>query len=453
MNKVSVVGLGKLGACMVACFAHRGFSVVGVDIEQKNVDAINQGLPPVFEPHLAEMISESRDRIIATTSMREAIQQTDVSFVVVPTPSEDQGGYSLRFVRAAMASIGEALANKNSYHLVVLTSTVLPGATEFGVMPILEAASGKQCGMDFGLCYSPEFIALGEVMRGFLNPDFVLIGESDSIAGTSLSSVFRQLCQNNPPLERMSFVNAELAKLAVNSYVTTKITFANTLAAMSEQLPGGNVDVVTEAIGKDKRIGGQFLKGGMAYGGPCLPRDNRAFSFMAESLGSDATLAESTDKANAIFSDALFNNLKSRVDDGSVVAILGVSYKPGSDVVEESPGLCLAERLSASGVPVVVCDPLALDNARSTLGERVKYAQTVDEAIRSADVVVIANPDPAFLVIKPDHFLERDRPPILFDCWRMLSDVFATSSVVKYMSVGTDSLTEDNVARLERIWS
>ena len=163
---------------------------------------------------------------------------------------------------------------------------------------MLEKASGKRMGADFGLCYSPEFIALGSVIRDFLNPDMLLIGESDKRAGDFLQSLYAEVCENKPALARMSFVNAEITKLAVNTYVTTKISYANMLARICEKLSGANVDVITSALGLDTRIGSKYLKGAVSYGGPCFPRDNLALAQLAQQLGVPPDLAQTVDRFN-----------------------------------------------------------------------------------------------------------------------------------------------------------
>ena len=257
MTRASVIGLGKLGAPLAACLAAKGLQVVGVDADAHKVAAINQGRTPVFEPHLEDMIRTSAGRLRATGSIAEAVAASEITFIVVATPSEPNGGFSLRFALPVCEEIGRALAAKDGYHVVVLTSTVMPGSTGGPVREALERASGKRLGPDFGLCYGPEFIALGSVVRDFLNPDFVLIGESDSRAGEQLEAIYQHVCENSPTAARMNFVNAELAKLSVNAYVTTKISFANMLARICERLPGSDVDVVTRALGLDTRIGGK----------------------------------------------------------------------------------------------------------------------------------------------------------------------------------------------------
>ncbi len=195
--RLSILGLGKLGACMAAAMAHQGASVVGVDVNSRFVDAINQGRAPVVEPGLQEMIAANRERLRATTSFEDAVAASDISFIIVPTPSDDTGGFSIRYAAQAAREIGRALQRKTSYHLVALTSTVLPGSTEHGILPVLEQESGKRCGRDFGLCYNPEFIALGSVIHDLLNPDFILIGESDARAGATLEQYYAGFSEND----------------------------------------------------------------------------------------------------------------------------------------------------------------------------------------------------------------------------------------------------------------
>ncbi len=433
---ISVIGLGKLGAPLAAVLAHKGHRVIGVDLDPRPVRLINQGQAPVFEPGLDELIKASRGRLSATDDYDLAIAQTDATFIIVPTPSDEQGGFSLRYVLAAAESIGKALHHKDRFHLVVLTSTVMPGATGGEVMPALEAHSGKRCGQDFGLCYNPEFIALGSVIRDMLNPDFILIGESDPRSGDILAGLYRDLCDNDPPIARMNFINAELTKLAVNTFVTTKISYANMLAQVCERLPGANVDVVTSALGLDSRIGPRYLKGALGYGGPCFPRDNLAFTYLARRLGIQAVLAEATDRLNRAQVHRLIEIVTSRLPDGGRVGILGLSYKPQTDVIEESQGVELARHLLARGIPVVLYDPVAMDNARTVLGEGVTFAPSVEECARQADVVVLATPWDEFKTLSPVHLNYANGRPVLVDCWRVL-DRQQFEPMADYVALGT----------------
>ena len=246
----------------------------------------------------------------------------------MPTPSDDSGAFSLQYTAWAFGEIGAALAEKDGYDLVVLTSTVLPGSTRHGLLPILEQRSGKRCGVDFGLCYSPEFIALGSVIRDFLHPDFTLVGEFDNRSGRTLEDAYACIMPNRPPCQRMTLENAELTKVFVNTYVTTKIAFANMLADLCERLPGGDVDVVSNALGLDARIGRKYLTGALGYGGPCFPRDNVALSFLARALGTKADLAETTDRVNRSLAATVIDRLGLAIPRGTTVAVLGLAYSP-----------------------------------------------------------------------------------------------------------------------------
>src|SRR2546427_9400951 len=224
---VSVIGLGKLGACLAACVADKDFTVIGADVSPRMVDAINQGRAPVIEPGLDEMIAKGRARLRATQDVAEAVQASDVTFIVVPTPSTEEGGFSISYVVEAAKSIGQALRDKSGYHLVVLTSTVLPGSTEYGMIPVLERESGKRCGKDFGVCYSPEFIALGQGIPDFLNPEFLLIGEFDERAGELLASIYKNRCDNDPAGAPMTLVTAALNSTSAAPTATRRPLAAN----------------------------------------------------------------------------------------------------------------------------------------------------------------------------------------------------------------------------------
>lgn len=434
--KISVVGMGKLGAPLAACLAYKGFSVVGVDLNPTTVDLVNKGKAPVVEPGLDDLISSVRDRLSATQDYEIAVLGTDATFIIVPTPSESHGGFSVRFVLEAAEEIGRALRKKSSYHLVVLTSTVLPGGTGEQLLPALEAASGKKCGQDFGLCYNPEFIALGSVIRDMLNPDLVLIGESDKRAGAELEQIQRTLCDNTPRFAHMSFVNAELSKLAVNTFVTTKISYANMLAEVCERLPGASVDEVTSAIGLDSRIGRKYLKGATAYGGPCFPRDNVAFAHLAREIGAQPILAEATHLTNLAQVSRLTGIVESHLPEGGTVGILGLAYKPGTPVAEESPGIKLAERLLKTGKRVVVYDPQAKEAARLILDGAALFATSAVDCVSQSDVVVITTPWPEFSRTGAGLFSSAERALVVVDCWRVLTPEELPDSVT-YVAIGS----------------
>jgi UDPglucose 6-dehydrogenase len=286
------------------------------------------------------------------------------------------------------------------------------------------------------LCYNPEFIALGTVIRDMLRPDMILIGESDQRAGDLLESIYRRSCDNEPAFRRMNFVNAELTKIAVNTFVTTKISYANMLADICDRLPGADVDVVTQAVGCDSRIGTKYLRGAIGYGGPCFPRDNVAFGALARSLGARVELAEATDSLNRYQIERVLGAVEARLVDTGTVGVLGLSYKPDTAVVEESQGLALVARLLDLGRRVIAYDPKALPAAQSVLRRQFEAAPTAADCVRASSLVVVMTPWSEFRDIPEDAFARSGSRLTVIDCWRVTSKRVANIADVVYLGQG-----------------
>jgi UDPglucose 6-dehydrogenase len=450
---VSVIGLGKLGSSMLAGMASRGLKVIGVDVSTQTVEAVNHGKAPVQETDLDTTIQEHRKNLRATQDYVDAIINTPVSFVIVPTPSDDRGAFSLRYAAQCFTDIGKALAMKDVYHVVVLTSTVLPGSTRYGLLPILEKESGKKCGKDFGLCYNPEFIALGSVIKNFLNPDFYLLGEFDRCSGDVLASIHSRVSANNAPIKRMSIENAELAKIAVNSYVTLKISYANMLADICERIPGGDIDVVSDAIGTDSRIGRKYLSGGLGFGGPCFPRDNTALAFLGEKLDAEISILRNNDAYNKSNGFRALEKLKGRIPPSGNAAVLGLAYKPFSHVVEESSGIFFCRALYDAGYNISVYDPLAMDEAKKVLSKGYYFTSSIEECVKTADIVFVTIPDPAFVNIEPRTFINIHMGrKYIVDFWRCLSMDIQHSPNIVYIPNGRCTETEIAEQAVAKLW-
>lgn len=401
MSKIAVFGLGKLGSPMLAVFAAAGHEVLGVDLNTVFVDAINNRTAPVDETGLQKELSAAA-RYRATTDGVMAATWADIMFIVVPTPSLDDGTFTSRYVQSVCIGIGKGLAVSDRYQVVVVTSTVMPGAMANEIVPVLEAASGKKVNVDFGVCYNPEFIAIGSVIKNMRNPDMILIGESDARAGTVLENFYKQNFNNCfvPIIQRMNFINAELTKIAVNTFVTMKISYANMLGDICDRLPGADACVVAAAVGDDTRVGQRYIQPATAFGGPCFPRDNRAMAMIAANCGTSAPLAEATAAINNTWAAKLATRIVALAP--KRVAILGLAYKPDTALTEESAGLLLRDALSPH-VDVVVGDP------------NIPARSDLHACIAGADVVVIANANPVF------KELQISQPCTVFDCWRILS--------------------------------
>ena len=356
IKSISVCGLGKLGACMAATFAARGFPVVGVDIDPEKIRKVNAGLPPVEEPRLAETIGEAGGHLRATNDPAETVQ-TDASFFIPPSPSLPDGSFSNEYLLKAMQPIAAAVrAAGKEDHIFVCSSTTTPGAVDRVLIPMLEKETGWHCGSEFHVCYNPEFIALGNVINGLLEPDFVLIGEGDPESGAALEELYRKYVRNKCRIARMSIISAELTKISVNSYITMKISFTNQLRMIADQFPKADISTILDAIGTDTRIGHKYLLPGLSFGGPCFPRDNRLLAYAARQVGMEAPLAEASDRTNELTKSNLLSKAKGLTSAGDTVLVLGISYKPDTYITEESAGLHLAQHLKRHGYRVLVHD-------------------------------------------------------------------------------------------------
>jgi UDPglucose 6-dehydrogenase len=397
VSRVGIIGAGKLGSPMACALASKGFEVLVCDVDPEKVKAINFGIAPVSETGLQELLTENKSRLRATDSISETVRFADVTFVVTATPSNPDGRFSLEYILPVCEEIGRTLAkSKPAFHPVVITSTVMPGDTWGPIRETLEKYSGRKCGESFGLCYNPEFIALGSVIHDFLNPDFVLLGASDPLTEARVSSVYEKI--SDAPAYRTSIVNAELTKLAINSYITTKISFANMLSRICNDIPGADVDAVTQGMGMDSRIGKKYLKGGVSFGGPCFPRDNRALATLGQSF------PLTIDAFNRSQIDWLARKVKEISGDERIV-VLGLSYKPGTSVDTESPGLALIDRFKE-----------LFPSATPFSGP--------------AKVAVIMQPDP---LIKEAVSLFGGMT--IIDPWRFLPEL-ANDSAIKYIPLG-----------------
>jgi UDPglucose 6-dehydrogenase len=439
---MSVVGLGKLGSCLAATLGNAGYSVIGADLDESVVDALNEGQSPFPEPKMDEYLASADNRIRATTDTREAVLKSDVTFIVVNTPSTPAGRYSLDAVAAVCEEVGAAIGKKDDYHLTVLTSTVFPGDTTGDVRPILEEASGKTASEDFGLCYSPEFIAIGNVIEGLEEPDFFLIGEDDERAGDVLASIYERIRKNDAPIARMPPVEAEIAKMAVNSYVTMKISFANTLAQVCDGTDA-RVDDVTDALALDERIGSRYLDAGARYGGPCFPRDNVAFAQLAEDAGTQAPLAESTDRVNDAHTDWIAETVRDVTPASGRVGLLGMTYKPGTYIITESQGADLAAMLD--GEYDLAChDPMGLNEVRGEFGDRVVTHESVDSLLESVDTAVLTTLWDDFTT--PDAY--DGFSGWLVDPWRRL-DTDELPDSVQYAPVGNGRMRSGRLRKVQ----
>lgn len=352
--RISVFGLGYVGAVCGACLARGGHSIVGVDISSDKVDLINAGQSPIVEKDLPEYIrnATARGLLRATTSAAEAVEQSELSFICVGTPSRRNGAPNLDYVRKVCAEIGESIRNKTGYHIVVMRSTAPPGTVRDVIIPALEAASGRFAGEGFGVASNPEFLREGSAVHDFHHPPKIVIGEFDTRSADAVESIYADL---DAPLLRLPLDAAEMVKYADNAWHATKVVFANEIGNLCKEM-GVDGHVVMDALCKDHKlnISPAYLRPGFAFGGSCLPKDVRAICHRARSLDVELPLIESLMSSNRLqVARAL-----SMVEDvgGRKVGMLGLSFKSGTDDVRESPMVELCERLLGKGYDLKIYD-------------------------------------------------------------------------------------------------
>ncbi len=443
-EKVSVVGLGKLGLGLALCFADSGIETLGIDVNEDVVNAVNAGKTPIIEPFYQELIEKNSEKFRASLSHAEAIENTDITFILVATPSIGDGRFSNRYVLSALESLAEAFGkSKKSNHLFVISSTVVPGSTDKEFIPLIEKISGRKYKKDFDVCFDPDFVALGSVVRDFKNPDIVIIGESSPEAGKRIETLHRQMCENEPKISRMSIISGEVAKVSLNAYITMKISFANTVANLCERIEGTDVDRITSAIGADKRISPYYFRGGLAFGGTCFPRDTKAFMTISSQYDLDPILISAVEEVNNRQKTHLAETVKNQItNDDKRVSILGIAFKDKTPVIEASPAIDLIRELIRDDTLVTIYDPLALDDAQVIFGDKISYAHSVEECLESSPVCVIT-----LMSKKYKEAVENFKPEnslTIVDCWRQL-DGENLSEKIKIAAVGrADSTAKEN---------
>jgi UDPglucose 6-dehydrogenase len=440
--RLSIIGTGYVGLVTGACLAAKGHQVVCVDIDPARVAALNAATSPIFEVGLAALLSEHvGHNLTATTNLTEAVQGSDLTFIAVGTPFNGKS-IDLTAVLGAAREIGQALRAKKGYHVVVVKSTVVPGTTDGCVMPALEAASGKKAGTDFGVGMNPEFLSEGEAVHDFLCPDRIVLGGIDERSIDALEDVYRPF--PDAPRIRTNTRTAEMIKYASNALLATLISFTNELANLGAALGGIDTNDVMEGAHASQyflpRNGDgapsitSFLRAGCGFGGSCLPKDVKALIAHGERAGQQMPLLKAVIRTNEEQPGRVVELLKKHWTDlnGVRVAVLGLSFKPGTSDGRESPAFPIIRELRAQGAVVSAYDPVAIEEARGALrGSKVRYGDSLASALEDVDAVVVVTPWEQFRNV-PADLRKRSPQPVLVDCRR----VYDKNCVTRYEGIG-----------------
>lgn len=387
---LAVIGLGKLGLPLAALLAASGNYVKGYDLSTDLRETIKSGEFNFTEPRLNELLNTSRKTFEVCSTISKTVENVSVIFIIVPTPSVESGAFSNSNVLLAVEEIGKAISGHQAPVVVDVVSTVMPNSCQNEIRLTLEKNSSRQIGETLGLCYNPEFIALGSVIHDMEYPDMHLIGQSSDWAGDAVEKALQTITKKNVPVKRMNLTEAELVKIAVNNFVTMKISYANMLFQVATTLENVDVDTVTSAIGLDTRIGSKYLRAAAPYGGPCFPRDTRALSSLFSSLGLIDSLSHSTDLANKNHVEFISRIVQGKALPGSKIGMAGISYKTGTKVIEESPGIAIAKILLEKGYEVIYWD----DEGAICESENMilNYRESANDLISESDFIVISRP-------------------------------------------------------------
>jgi len=382
---LSIIGCGYVGCVTGVCFADMGNEVTLVDVDSDKVDFINEGRSPIYEPGLEALMQKNRERVRATTNLRAAIHDTDITFVAVGTPSNADGSIDLTYVFRVCEEIGEVLREKEDFHIVIIKSTVFPGTTDDRVRHILEYTSGKKAGVDFGLGSNPEFLREGNAVHDFLSPDRIVIGADDPRTADALKALYASI---DSRVLVASSRTAEMIKYTSNAILATKISFANEIGNLCKTIGIDSGDVFL-GVGMDSRVSPAFFRTGIGFGGSCFPKDVRALVAGARAHGEDLSILDAVLKTNETQPLRLLALLKKHIPDldGKTIGVLGLAFKPDTDDIRESRALPVITGLLSSGAGVIAYDPAAMDNFRRIFPQ-ITYASSAG-AVLEADAALI----------------------------------------------------------------
>ncbi|MEW6442878.1 MAG: UDP-glucose/GDP-mannose dehydrogenase family protein [bacterium] len=444
---IAILGSGYVGLVAAAVFADRGFRVLTSSQDLEKVETINGGRAPFFEKDLDPIVERTvrAGKLQAVLGREQAVLESDILFIAVGTPSLMSGEADLRLIKQTAAAIGDALREKSRYTLVVARSTIVPGTTRNVILPLIEEHSGKKAGRDFGLCMSPEFLRQGAAVEDTREPDSVVIGQFDARSGDVLEAFCEAVYRDRKvPILRMSLESAEMVKYGRNTFLAMNISYINEMARIAETIPGVDIYEVVKGIGADWRINPAFLNAGCGYGGSCFPKDVKALIAFARVNGVEPQLLESVEEVNeqqaahmvAMAQQELGGSLK-----GKRVALLGLSFKPGTDDMREAPSIKIANHLYAQEAEIVAYDPKAIRNARERFIRDtlpIRYAEGVEDCLKEADCCMILTEWDEFKELSPDVFNRCMRQPVVIDGRRVYDGSFR-SAVGTYRGIGLGS--------------
>ncbi len=388
--KIAIVGTGYVGLVTGTCFAEMGVEVFCVDIDRQKIENLRNGVVPIYEPGLEEMVIRNYEvgRLHFTTDLTEVLDQVEIVFSAVGTPPDEDGSADLKYVLDVARTIGRAM---NKYLLVVTKSTVPVGTARRIRQTIADELDRRGVTIDFDIASNPEFLKEGAAVKDFMHPDRIVVGVESDRARRLMEKLYHPFMLNNFRIIYMDIPSAEMTKYAANAMLATRISFMNDMANLCEII-GADINMVRKGIGSDTRIGSSFLYAGCGYGGSCFPKDVKALISTASDHGYPMRILQAVEDVNEEQKTLLFRKLSAHFGGdlrGRKVAMWGLAFKPETDDMREAPSLVLIDRLLEAGCQITAYDPVAIPEARRRIGDRIAYAKNIYETVEGADVLMV----------------------------------------------------------------
>ena len=435
--KIAIVGTGYVGLVSGACFAEMGADVTCIDVDKRKIEMLRKGQIPIYEPGLEELVARNvaDGRLHFSTELGECLDEVEIVFSAVGTPPDEDGSADLRYVLEVAREFGRKI---NRYTLLVTKSTVPVGTAQKVRQAVAEELAARGVEVEFDVASNPEFLKEGDAIDDFMKPDRVVVGVESERAKQLMERLYKPFMMNNYRMIFTDVASAEMIKYAANSMLATRISFMNDIANLCE-IVGADVNMVRKGIGADARIGSKFLYAGCGYGGSCFPKDVKALIRTAEQRGYRMQVLEAVEAVNERQKGILYEKFEREFDgevEGRCVAMWGLSFKPETDDMREAPSLVLIERLLSAGCRVRVFDPIAMDEARRRLGDRVEYCASKYEALEDADALMIVTEWKQFRLPNWARVAEAMKGGVVIDGRNIYERHEVEAAGLKYLRIG-----------------
>lgn len=434
---IAIVGTGYVGLVTGTCFAETGANVTCIDVNEVKIENLKQGIIPIYEPGLEDMVLKNvkAGRLHFSTSLADCLDQVEIIFSAVGTPPDEDGSADLKYVLEVARTIGRHM---NQYKLVVTKSTVPVGTAKKVKAAIQEELDKRGVDIEFDVASNPEFLKEGNAIDDFMSPDRVVVGVESERARKLMTKLYKPFMLVNFRVIFMDIPSAEMTKYAANSMLATRISFMNDIANLCE-LVGADVNMVRDGIGSDSRIGRKFLYAGCGYGGSCFPKDVKALIKTAEQNGYDMKVLKAVEEVNECQKSILFDKLYKHFDGnlkGKTIALWGLAFKPGTDDMREAPSLVLIERLKAVGCNVRAFDPVAIGEAKRRIGDSIYYANDIYDALHEADALMLVTEWKEFRMPNWNIIRKAMNHPVIIDGRNIFDSHDLTEQGFTYYCIG-----------------